>query len=279
MLADPDTLQCNSRQPRIVPLSTNGERSPLLFVHDVTGTVDVYYRVVEQLNSDRPCYGIHAPAYTAAADPGLTIEAMASSYLKASRTLLTADGNAVFAGFSLGGMIAYEMARQHAESGGRKLPVLMVDITVSLPRSRLQLTRDTMLNLPAWLLHDGLKSSPWALVQRGIRRVRNVFAPDAPLPSSGIWAEVLAPWPDPEATQVMLAALKKYVPPLYSGPVVLLRGEDRQLFNTRDPALGWSAYAQNLRTDPLPGSHYTWRSDAKLPAAVEVMRRNLDSFD
>lgn len=257
MLADPDTLQCNSRQPRIVPLSTNGERSPLLFVHDVTGTVDVYYRVVEQLNSDRPCYGIHAPAYTAAADPGLTIEAMASSYLKASRTLLTADGNAVFAGFSLGGMIAYEMARQHADSGGRKLPVLMVDITVSLPRSRLQLTRDTMLNLPAWLLHDGLKSSPWALVQRGIRRVRNVFAPDAPLPSSGIWAEVLAPWPDPEATQVMLAALKKYVPR-----------------STPDPSSFSAGRTGNslTRAIPLWGGRHTRRTCARTHCRAHTIR-------
>jgi thioesterase domain-containing protein len=280
MLADLDSLQIDSRPPRIVPLSTKGEGSPLLFVHDVTGTVDVYHRVVEQLNPDRPCYGIHAPAYTAAADAGLTIEAMASSYLKASRALLTAGGKAVLAGFSLGGMIAYEMARQHAETGGRELPVLMVDITVSLPRSRLELTRDMMLNLPAWLRHDGLKTSPWALVQRGLRRVHKAFAPNAQLPSSGIWAELLGrPVAHPEVTQVMLAALQKYVPPPYSGPVVLLRGKDRHLFNTRDPALGWSAYAQNLRTDALPGSHDTWILDEKLPASVEVMRRNLDSFD
>jgi thioesterase domain-containing protein len=279
MLADLDSLQIDSRLPQIVPFSTKGEGSPLLFVHDVTGTVDVYYRVVELLNPDRPCFGIHAPAYTAAADAGLTIEAMASSYLKASRSLLTADGDAVLAGFSLGGMIAYEMARQHAESGGRELPVLMVDITVSLPRSRLELTRDMMLNLPAWLRHDGLKTSPWALVQRGLRRVHKAFAPNAPLPSSGIWAELLGrPVAHPETTQVMLAALRKYVPPPYSGPVVLLRGKDRHLFNTRDPALGWSAYAQNLRTDALPGSHDTWILDEKLPASVEVIRRNLDSF-
>lgn len=279
MLADPDSLQFHSRQPQIVPFSTDGEGPPLLFVHDVTGTVEVYYRVVELLHPDRPCYGILAPTYTAAADAGLTIEAMASSYLKASRDLLTADGNAVLAGFSLGGMIAYEMARQHAESGGRELPVLMVDITVHAPRSRLQLTRDMLLNLPAWLLHDGLKASPWALLQRGLRRVHKAFAPDAPLPTSGVWAELLGrPVAHPETTQVMLAALQKYVPPPFCGPVVLLRGKDRHLFNTRDPALGWSAYAQNLRTDALPGSHDTWILDAKLPASVEVMRRNLDSF-
>jgi thioesterase domain-containing protein len=205
---------------------------------------------------------------------------MASSCLKASRTLLTGDGNAVFAGFSLGGMIAYEMARQHAESGGRELPALMVDISVNVPRSRLQLTRDMMLNLPAWLRHDGLKATPLALVQRGLRRVYKAFAPDAPFPSSGFWAELLGrPYVNPEVSEVMLAALRKYVPPAYSGPVVLLRAKDRFLFNTRDPALGWSASAQNLRTDLLPGSHATWILEAKLPASVEVMRRNLDLFD
>ncbi len=279
LLADPDSLQFHSRQPQIVPLSTSGERSPVLFVHPISGSAEIYYRVVGQLDPDRPCYGIHAPAYTAAADTGLTIEAMASSYLKASRTLLTA-GKAVFAGFSLGGMIAYEMARQHAESGGRALPALMVDITVAVPRSRLQLTRDMIFNLPAWLRHDGLKATPKGLLQRGLRRVRKEFAPYAPLPGVGIGAEVLGrTMANTEACQVMLAALEKYVPWPYSGPVVLLRGKDRHLFNTRDPALGWSAYARNLRLDSLPGSHDTWILDANLAASVEVMRRHLESFD
>jgi thioesterase domain-containing protein len=246
----------------------------------LSGSAEIYYRVVEHLNPDRPCYGIHAPAYTAAADAGLTIEAMASRYLKASRTLLTAHGNAVFAGFSLGGMIAYEMARQHAASGGRELPALMVDITVAVPRSRLQLTRDMIFNLPAWLRHDALKAAPWALLQRGLRRVQREFARDAPLFDSGIWAELLGrPMANTEACQVMLAALEKYVPQPYSGRVVLLRGKDRHLFNTRDPALGWSVYALNLRLDSLPGSHDTWILDANLPASVEVIRRHFDSFD
>ena len=143
-------------------------------------------------------------------------EAMASSYLKASRDLLTADSNAVFAGFSL---FAYDCLRDGAATRGgvedASFRCSSVDITVSLPRSRLQLTRDMMLNLPAWLRHDGLKTSPWALVQRGLRRVHKKFvAAMVPLPSSGIWAELLGrPVAHPETTQVMLAALRKYVPP------------------------------------------------------------------
>jgi thioesterase domain-containing protein len=258
MLGDLDSLQIDSRLPQIVPLSTNGERSPVLFVHDVTGTVDVYYRVVELLNPDRPCYGVHAPAYTAEANAGLTIEAMASSYLKASRDLLTADGNTVLAGFSLGGTIAYEMARQHAESGGRELPVLMVDITVSLPRSRLQLTRDMMLNLPAWLLHDGLKASPRALLQRGLRRVHKAFAPDAPLPTSGIWAELLGrPVAHPETTQVMLAALQKYVPRPTRGPSSFSAG---------------STGTSLTRGTPLWGGRHTRRTCARTHCRARTIR-------
>jgi amino acid adenylation domain-containing protein len=265
--------------PQIVPLSARGRGNPIFFVHPISGSVEMYYRIVEQMNLDRPFYGIHAPAYDES-DAGATIEGIASAYLKAALALLPPSGRAVFAGFSIGGVIAYEMARQHSQGGGRELPALLIDSDADAPRPTLYAAIDVVLNLPAWLLHDALKAKPGALLRRGARRIRKILAPASPTPKSRIWAALEGgPSRHAKARQVMLGALANYLPKSYSGPVVLLRAARQGLFSTRESTLGWAPYARNLRIDSLPGSHETCLSGENLASSVEVIRRSIDSLD
>jgi non-ribosomal peptide synthetase component F/thioesterase domain-containing protein len=268
----------HSKQPQIVPLSACDRGDPVFCVHPISGSVEMYYRIVERMNLERPFYGIHAPAYDES-DAGATIEGIASAYLEAAQALLPPKGKAVFAGFSIGGVIAYEMARQHSQRG-EACPALLVDSDADAPRKTLQAAIDVMLNLPTWLLHDALKANPRALLRRGARRIRKMLSPGAPSPESTIWVALEGgPTRHAKARRVMLAALANYLPQPYSGPVVLLRAARQGLFSTREPTLGWAPYARNLRVDSLPGSHETCLSGDNLASSVEVMRRCIDSFD
>jgi len=277
-----------SSQPQIVPLSGGGPRPPVFFVHPAAGSADAYYRLAGFMQLDRPTFGVHAPAYTAA-DAGITIEAIGSRYLDAVREWFASMpaakgqgevGDAVFAGFSLGAAVAYEMARQLAESGGRALPVVIIDLAAGgASRSRLQLAADVARNLPEWLWHDALRTPPRELLLRSWDRLREPFVSGATLPAGSLWTKRVGLSAAHElATQILLEALDRYSAPPYSGRVVLLRAMAPSLFARRDPSLGWAAVAADLRIDRLPGSHSTWSEGSNLRASAAILRRHFDTL-
>jgi amino acid adenylation domain-containing protein len=88
-----------------------GGREPLFLVHPVGGNVACYLELARQLDLGRPVYGLQAGP---ASHSG--IEAMAAAYLAAVREV-QASGPYHLAGWSLGGVVAYEMAQQLRRAG------------------------------------------------------------------------------------------------------------------------------------------------------------------
>ncbi|WP_330253636.1 amino acid adenylation domain-containing protein [Nocardia sp. NBC_00565] len=98
----------------VVPISVGGDKPPLFLVHPIGGNVLCYLALARHLDPDRAVYGLQA----AGADPGSTPEksiiAMAESYLAAVRRVHP-QGPYHLAGWSFGGNVALEMARQLPE--------------------------------------------------------------------------------------------------------------------------------------------------------------------
>jgi thioesterase domain-containing protein len=82
-----------------------GVGRPLFLVHPVGGMVLCYRELASLLG--RPVYGLNAQE----AGPALAIEEMAADYLRAVRRIQP-RGPYLFGGWSLGGVIALEMAQQ-----------------------------------------------------------------------------------------------------------------------------------------------------------------------
>lgn len=107
--------------PLLVPLrlvdSDIDARSPLFLVHPVVGSVTCYRDLVERLAPHRAVYGIQAAGIEAGeAIHTQGIVAMAQHYLTALKTV-QAHGPYLLAGWSFGGLVAFEMARQLREEG------------------------------------------------------------------------------------------------------------------------------------------------------------------
>lgn len=278
--ADRERLRPAGRnRPRIVLLSAQGQKSPVFLVHPLSGSVEMYYETVERMGLDRPCYGIRAPTITPS-DSELTIEGIAAAYLQSVQALLPSNGKAVFAGYSLGGAIAYEMARQHAESSGTAPPVLIIDCESGVPRSRFQVAAEVVLTLPGWLRHVAPKRDPKALLMRGVHRLRRMLglidkvshhSKSVTLAGRNAMRE--------RARRLMMDALDRYVGRPYAGAVVLLRATHPGLFSMRDPSLGWSGLAPDLRVDTVPGSHEDCLWCENLAPSAEILRRHFESFD
>ena len=104
----------------LVPLQAGAPgRRPLFCVHSVGGEVVSYRELARHLGPGQPVYGLQSP------DPPLRdVREMAARYVAALHEVQPA-GPYRIAGWSMGGVVAYEMARQ-LEAEGEKTEVLAV---------------------------------------------------------------------------------------------------------------------------------------------------------
>jgi len=100
----------------LVPIKAGGAKAPLYIVHGAGLNVLLFNAVAMGLAPDQPVYGLQAKGLNGIDKPFTTIEDMASHYIDAI-IQQNPGGPYLLAGFSLGGVIAFEMARQFNELG------------------------------------------------------------------------------------------------------------------------------------------------------------------
>jgi len=93
----------------LVALRANGSGRPLYIVHGMFGNVMQLRELAERLDTDRPIYGVQARGADLRLQPHTTTADMAAAYASAIREVQP-SGPYALAGYSFGGLIAYEMA-------------------------------------------------------------------------------------------------------------------------------------------------------------------------
>jgi thioesterase domain-containing protein len=109
----------------LVTLSREGWRSPLFCVHGAGGAIPIYGPLSRALSPIRPSYGLQAVGLTREVAPDLTIKDMACRYL-AETNEVWPTGPLLIAGYSMGGLVALEMARA-AATAGRDVTCVLLD--------------------------------------------------------------------------------------------------------------------------------------------------------
>lgn len=115
----------DERSPLLVPLRTDGDRRPLFVVHPALGAVICYLELARHLPEDRPIYAIQAPEL-AGERAGENLVELAARYRAAARGVQP-DGPLAIAGYSYGGLVAFEMARQEAQAGAAPALLAVLD--------------------------------------------------------------------------------------------------------------------------------------------------------
>ncbi|MEV6948863.1 amino acid adenylation domain-containing protein [Streptomyces sp. NPDC051172] len=110
----------------LVPLHAAGSRPPLFLVHPVGGHVLCYAALAAALGPEQPVYALVARGMRADERPAGRIEEMAADYLDAIAAT-GHDGRLLLGGWSMGGVVAFEMARQAARRTGGTVPVVVID--------------------------------------------------------------------------------------------------------------------------------------------------------
>jgi len=258
----------------LVPLQAGSSgRRPLFCVHPVGGEVVAYRELARHLGAGQPVYGLQSP------DPPLEdLREMAARYAAAVREVQPA-GPYRIAGWSMGGAVAYEIARQLRTLGERVEVLALID---SLSPTR-------------WAGEpEPGETGMVALFAADLARLQGLAIPEVDL--SGVDADGalallldlgrragLLP-PGLEAGELRRLfdrfranrlAMTSYTPLPYAGEIHLFRAAGRvSRLEEEDPTLGWGELVnEGLKVSDLPGDHYSILREeaATLAARLQVL--------
>ena len=240
----------------LVPIQASGDLPPLFCVHPVGGNVLCYAELARHLGNNQPLYGLQSPGLSGDEKPSSTIEEMAAIYIKALQEIQP-EGPYYLGGWSMGGVVAWEMAGQLQEAGREVALVALIDSYAPNQISAGVETDDTALanSLAADL--GGIFGTELPISAGDIEQLQpeeqlqhifatakrfNLLPPEVDIEQMGRLFEVF------KANRVALA---NYQPQPYSGRAVQfsasLPEEDR----------GWSSLVRGeLETVVIPGDHY-----------------------
>ncbi|TDT56794.1 amino acid adenylation domain-containing protein [Enterobacter sp. AG5470] len=107
-------------------LRAEGAQPPLFFVHEPSGDPLVYSPLASLLQVDRPVYVLHALGMYALENPPTSLEALAAYHAEAIRRVQP-HGPYYLCGWSLGGLLSYEIACQLHQRGEEIAFIGMID--------------------------------------------------------------------------------------------------------------------------------------------------------
>jgi pyochelin synthetase len=245
-------------RPRmLVPLGPTRSGRPLYLVHPTGGNVLCYAEVARRLDSRAP-FALQARGLLAGESPDPSVEAMARSC--ADAIIAHAPlGSIALAGWSMGGVIAFETARQlRARGAAIELVALVDSVAPALGRSHIPIDEPSLL--AAFARDLGLDAGAAAAARRRAERdgidaaLRALFHGDRAGPAApSSSAETL--W---RVFRTNLLALRAYEPAPYAGPVTLIRAADGFARGLGAPLLGWPPLVEGgLSAIEVPGDHYS----------------------
>ncbi|MFI5782899.1 amino acid adenylation domain-containing protein [Nocardia sp. NPDC051570] len=237
-----------ARRAALVPISETGSATPWILAHPVGGDVLCYSDLARLLGPDQPVYALQTPDTD---QPLTTIPDLAAHYVDVLVDALP-RGRYRLGGWSMGGMIALEMAAQLTRRGIEVELVAMVDVLEPpTPRDAAAPDDATLLS---WFARDlaGLAETDWTPAELGsLSDLCDRARAEGVLP-----ADV-----DADTLSAIVArfsrntcALLAYRAPTYAGPVRIYRAAQGATLAT---ATAWLTHCTgDARIIDLPGDHY-----------------------
>jgi len=110
----------------VVGIQPHGSSTPFFCVHPVGGQVTCYMELARQLGPEQPFYGLQSPPENEVIGTTMTVEEMARLYCQGVLQVQS-EGPYLLGGWSMGGWVAFEMARQLKLSGREVALVALFD--------------------------------------------------------------------------------------------------------------------------------------------------------
>ncbi|MEO5731116.1 MAG: alpha/beta fold hydrolase, partial [Byssovorax sp.] len=260
----------------LVSLRASGHRPPFFCVHAVGGSALAYRELALHLGEDQPFHALHARGVDGDADPIADVEIMARLYLDAVRRVQP-RGPYHLGGWSFGGLVAFEMARQLLADGETVAVLALLDAWA--PNRAPEPPADDLYRVVLIARELGLPVDLEALLsltpEERVAHTAELAARSGLLPPGVGEAYVRRLL---RVNAAHLEARRRYVPGPYAGRVTLLRVEDPPHLADAlgDPTRGWAALAAApVDVHVVPGDHFSMVRDPHVRALAEALRRVL----
>lgn len=270
----------------LVVLQNGGKRTPFFCVHAAGGNVLEYHPLARLVGPDQPFYGLQAQGLDGNQSPHTTIKDMAAHYIKEMREVQP-EGPYLIGGRSSGGTVAFEMACQLAADGEQVGLLALLDSypagyfkllpdSGSLPQRwlriarRVQSHRENLQQLTVGsklgYIVGKLRYAPAKTKHKIYRRGYKLYERfGRPLP------RVLR-----NIEELNFAAVKDYVPHVYSGRATLFLAAD-DLTAAYDVEEGWhDLLGGGLEKVEISGNHLDIVKEPHVRVLAEKLRVALD---
>lgn len=248
----------------LVPIRTGGEEPPLFFVHWAGGNVLIYRQLAHLLPDAHTIYGVQAVGLDGTIRPHTTVEQMAQQYIEDVRAVQP-SGPYYLGGASLGGSIAFEMARQLRCMGEEVGLVALFDTYGRPQHSPLPVPQRVGLHVQQLKERSSMGKVRYLTERTRIRLTRFFYR-------AWIWSGIPLPRVMWKVKHTTYYAARAYLPGPYDGDILLFRAEERGATGTTAQLLGWDAVeGVHLRTIPVPGTHATLLAEPGVEVVAQVL--------
>jgi amino acid adenylation domain-containing protein len=269
----------------LIRLQAGNGRPPFFCVHAVGGTVFAYAELARLLGADQPVYGLQAPGLDGARNgegaSDADLSRMAAEYVAAIRKVQP-RGPYFLGGWSMGGVVAFEMACQLRESGEEVALLALLDSVPSNGDGALaesgedELLRFFLLDQartqgrPAPDFETGLADlPPGERLERLMGRAREAGLLKADVRPEQV-RRLLAVY------KTNLLAFSGYRPRLYPGRVTLFRPDVIEPELRESPANGWEPFSsQAVDLQAVTGDHYTMLAPPHVQGLAQALAERL----
>ncbi len=237
----------------LVAMQPEGSKPPFFCVHGVGGNVVGFHELARRMKPDYPFYGLQSQGLDGKLPLHTRIEDMAASYLEDIGTV-QARGPYYLGGFSFGGVVAYEMARQLVAKGEEVGLVVLLDTYASNPKP---VKFTDLLSDPSQVKLGQLPTE----LRKKLRRT------------------ILA-WRLPEVLKKVMRtnahAVEQYRLQPYGGKAVLLRAGDSWRVS-EDPYGKWAQLVPTLETFEIGGAHMDILREPQAGLLAERIKSCMDA--
>ncbi len=253
----------------LIAIQSQGDKTPFFAVHPIGGNVLCYADLARYLGTEQPFYGLQALGLNETEKPLSSIKEMAMVYIEAIQTI-QASGPYYLGGWSMGGVIAFEIAQQLSAQGQTVALLALIDSYSPILLNLVNTQKDFAESLPTDL-NESLN-----LTYAFVRDLASMFNQEISFSEAEIsdftsaellahflvWSKensILPPELGEQQIKTWLAlfqanrqALFNYSPKAYSGKTIFFGADESSLKST-----GWNEVISDLESEWISGDHYS----------------------
>ncbi len=258
----------------LVRIKSNGNKPPLFCVHPAGGNVLCYQDLACYLSSEQAVYGLQSVGLDLQNPHHTSIEQMATHYIQEIQTVQP-HGPYFLSGWSLGGLVAFEMAQQLQYRGEQIALLVLIDscppsIIPREPENNATALVEEFIGQDLDLEQDldlGLEQ-----LQQLETEEKLIFAVEQALKKHLIPEDF-----DLDQALYLLRiqrlnvqAIHNYQPQFYSGSIVLLKASETDA----DFESAWNELVESIETHLVPGNHQNMIK----PPHVQILAQQLQKY-